>query len=563
MTIRGRSRGFGTGFLVSPQLLLTNNHVLKTAEAAAASFVEFDYQEGTDGAPLPVTKVGLDPAAFFVTDRALDFTMVAVRPGADARARMMALGYLPMTGGDDGYVIGENVTIIQHPNGKAKQVALRDNQVIGESAAKYLHYRTGTMPGSSGSPVFNDDFELVALHHSGVPARDPETRQILTVDGQPWRSRMGEDRVKWVANEGVLVPAILAFLDGQRLQGRAADLLAELKDAARTERPRRGLQEAAPAASPVPAFPLPGPSYPAPVPQDGGTIVTIPLRLTIRLDVGSTEANPITFPAPSAVLPPPAPDGGRTAVPTAALPKDRDREAALAEVEAARGRPYFDPGADALDRETYYRGLAPGDDPAEAYRRVSRRLKETHATQLPYQPSLHLYPWVDLQPNGKIRSVYSGKEFDPVELIEQDFAVEAERTARLQELFAREATVTPDDVASELDLLEAELPYNCEHVVPQSWFAKKQPMRGDLHHLFSCESGCNSFRGNTPYYDFPDFEEAVREECGKREGEKFEPGAGKGAVARATLYYPGTEEAHTNPTRQRGECLRALAGASG
>ena len=28
-------------------------------------------------------------------------------------------------------------------------------------------------------------------------------------------------------------------------------------------------------------------------------------------------------------------------------------------------------------------------------------------------------------------------------------------------------------------------------------------------------------------------------------------------------YYPGTEEAHTNPTRQRGECLRALAGALG
>ncbi len=31
----------------------------------------------------------------------------------------------------------------------------------------------------------------------------------------------------------------------------------------------------------------------------------------------------------------------------------------------------------------------------------------------------------------------------------------------------------------------------------------------------------------------------------------------------AVSYYPGTEEAHTNPTRQRGECLRALAGASG
>ena len=32
---------------------------------------------------------------------------------------------------------------------------------------------------------------------------------------------------------------------------------------------------------------------------------------------------------------------------------------------------------------------------------------------------------------------------------------------------------------------------------------------------------------------------------------------------RQRSYYLGTEEAHTNPTRQRGECLRALAGASG
>ena len=68
-------------------------------------------------------------------------------------------------------------------------------------------------------------------------------------------------------------------------------------------------------------------------------------------------------------------------------------------------------------------------------------------------------------------------------------------------------------------------------------------MRGDLHHLFACEPDCNSFRGNTPYYDFPDTREVVHEACGKREEGRFEPGAGKGAVARATLYfllrYPG------------------------
>jgi endonuclease I len=67
--------------------------------------------------------------------------------------------------------------------------------------------------------------------------------------------------------------------------------------------------------------------------------------------------------------------------------------------------------------------------------------------------------------------------------------------------------------------------------------------------LFTCESGCNSFRGNTPYVDFADFSEALRDACGKRETGSaarivgFEPEQGKGEVARSTLYfllrYPG------------------------
>ena len=62
-------------------------------------------------------------------------------------------------------------------------------------------------------------------------------------------------------------------------------------------------------------------------------------------------------------------------------------------------------------------------------------------------------------------------------------------------------------------------------------------MRGDLHHLFTCERKCNSFRGNAPYTDFPDYLEVVRESCGKKETDLFEPAAGKGAVARATFYF--------------------------
>ena len=42
-TRTGQILGFGTGFTVSPRLLLTNNHVLDSADAAASSRVEFNF----------------------------------------------------------------------------------------------------------------------------------------------------------------------------------------------------------------------------------------------------------------------------------------------------------------------------------------------------------------------------------------------------------------------------------------------------------------------------------------------------------------------------------------
>ncbi|MDX2244839.1 MAG: endonuclease, partial [Leptolyngbyaceae cyanobacterium bins.302] len=176
---------------------------------------------------------------------------------------------------------------------------------------------------------------------------------------------------------------------------------------------------------------------------------------------------------------------------------------------------------------------------------------KTHKTKLNYKPSKYLYSWVDLHPDLKLRSIYSEQVFEPEDLIRADFQIDQLRAVRSQELQLKES-LSSIQFMQELNVLEASLPYNCEHVVPQSWFAKKEPMRGDLHHLFACETRCNSFRGNTPYFDFEDFGTVIRDQCGKLVGEKFEPGAGKGAVARATLYfllrYPGeinkTEREH-------------------
>jgi endonuclease I len=194
---------------------------------------------------------------------------------------------------------------------------------------------------------------------------------------------------------------------------------------------------------------------------------------------------------------------------------------ALTELAAAKEREYFDEVADGEAAEGYYAGLDPDAEASALFSALSALLEGTHGVRPSYSPAVELYPWVDLQPDGKLRSVYTEEEFDPETLIEEAAGIEAQRAAA---------------AVSEAEL-EQLLPYNCEHVVCQSWFEHHEPMRGDLHHLFTCESKCNSFRGNFPYVDFADFLEVVREACGKREDVGFEPSSQKAPVARATLYF--------------------------
>ncbi|MFC0272561.1 endonuclease I family protein [Metabacillus herbersteinensis] len=150
--------------------------------------------------------------------------------------------------------------------------------------------------------------------------------------------------------------------------------------------------------------------------------------------------------------------------------------------------------------------------------KLHQLLESSHQHTLAYDPSRYLYPWVDLQSDGNLKSLYSGKQRNPEAVIAEDF--------KLQQLSK------PNE-----DVL-----YNCEHVVPQSWFNKAQPMKGDLHHLFTCERDCNQRRSNYPYHDFEDYEPVISvsdilKHCGKYEESKFEPEYGKGIVARAMMYF--------------------------
>jgi len=217
-------------------------------------------------------------------------------------------------------------------------------------------------------------------------------------------------------------------------------------------------------------------------------------------------------------------------------------DAAFAELKAAEEEPYYDEAADQSARESYYQGLDAAD--GEAMRAgLASLLERTHTQRPSYKPMEMVYPRVDRHPDGLLRSIYSGRTFTPAELIRSDAEIERRRTERMLEFNLSETAPGPRELEAEAAAIEETLPYNCEHVVCQSWFGEDEPMRGDIHHLFACETGCNSFRSNYPYFDFSDTEEVTREACGRCEDVGFEPGAGKGPVARATLYfllrYPG------------------------
>lgn len=76
---------------------------------------------------------------------------------------------------------------------------------------------------------------------------------------------------------------------------------------------------------------------------------------------------------------------------------------------------YYNPAADRADRESYYGEVDLGAGKAELYQALSQLLKEAHVRKLGYSEARHehLYPRVDLHPDGRLHSLYSGAGLDP------------------------------------------------------------------------------------------------------------------------------------------------------
>ena len=225
---RDQKTAMGTGFLVSPSLMMTNHHVINSRRMAKLCAAEFEYEHGPEKKPDQSYLFQLDPDTFFLVDEDLDYALIAVSPIAQNAQKKELSDYphIPLKRSLDKILVEEAVSIIQHPDGLPKMIAIRDNQVIAIQEP-FIHYLADTQRGSSGSLVANDQWDIIALHHKSV-YRENENGEILLRKGGVWQSPADDPFIDWIANEGVLIDYILEDVSERRVKTHEEELKAEL-----------------------------------------------------------------------------------------------------------------------------------------------------------------------------------------------------------------------------------------------------------------------------------------------------------------------------------------------
>jgi len=201
--------GFGTGFLIrggdlvpafgDTFVVLTNAHVMSDDPAVQAKYgslapedakVAFEANDAAGQRPFAVKKLlwSSPPDKLDATLFEIDPPLTSDKPYAVAKRLP------PVDGVQKVYVIG-------HPKGGGLSISLNDNLFL-DCDDCVIHYRAPTEGGSSGSPVFNQQWDLIGLHHAG---------------GTAMRRLRGQEGT-YAANEGIWIQRIIQELAVSGLQ---------------------------------------------------------------------------------------------------------------------------------------------------------------------------------------------------------------------------------------------------------------------------------------------------------------------------------------------------------
>ena len=279
----------GSGFLCGPGLFITNSHVLPTIRSAQSARVEFDFTAGVEVQP---SVFHLDPIRCFITSpiRDLDFTIVGIGGSLSGNTPISNFGYCPLSGAGHKHAIGDFANIIQHPNGEKKQIAIQDNLIASRTGndgieQSVLHYFADTEPGSSGSPVFNNAWQVIALHHWGVAMRDIQVNSDFNPES---------------VNQGIRISRIVKQLSERlpNLAPQTKGLISSLLELGR-------IQSADHAAAGLRGFAMPSiqtstvnkTEKPRPVAATPNSPIVIPIELSISVTGHNSHAPNLNLPA--------------------------------------------------------------------------------------------------------------------------------------------------------------------------------------------------------------------------------------------------------------------------
>ncbi len=206
----------GTGFLVAPNILLTNHHVLNDETVASKAVAEFDYRTseadllgGPPNSTPSAVHFKMTPERLFITSsfEDFDYTFVWIESAAAEQ-----FGTIQMTRGSFLIRQTEPTFILHHPNGHPQKASVDDTELLSVNSS-FLLYAADTEGGSSGAPVFNKHGQLAGLHHAWWPI------QSLRAKFPNLTGRLNDGNITGHANEGIKLAAMAIDLERRIAMG--------------------------------------------------------------------------------------------------------------------------------------------------------------------------------------------------------------------------------------------------------------------------------------------------------------------------------------------------------